>query len=193
MMRRWKCTVCGYIHEGDEPPESCPVCGADRTKFILLEPEKSGLFHELAAAFNPHRVFAHFPCGLMPTAVCLLVIHFVTGTTDFEVAAFFLTVAVLIAVPLTAGSGLYEWGKYFGTQRAPVFYKKLCLAIALFTLGLAAITIRLVQPVPVNTADWHRWFYFFCLCGMLGCVVLLGHYGSVLASQTLQKQKKEQA
>jgi len=35
-MKRWKCTVCGYVHEGDEPPEECPVCGADRSKFVEL-------------------------------------------------------------------------------------------------------------------------------------------------------------
>lgn len=26
-MKRWRCTVCGYIHVGDSPPEKCPVCG----------------------------------------------------------------------------------------------------------------------------------------------------------------------
>ena len=23
---KWKCRVCGYIHEGDTPPEKCPLC-----------------------------------------------------------------------------------------------------------------------------------------------------------------------
>jgi rubrerythrin len=23
---RWKCSKCGYIHEGEEPPEECPSC-----------------------------------------------------------------------------------------------------------------------------------------------------------------------
>jgi rubredoxin/uncharacterized membrane protein len=35
-MKKWKCTVCGYIHTGEEPPEICPVCGADKSKFILV-------------------------------------------------------------------------------------------------------------------------------------------------------------
>lgn len=26
-MKKWRCTICGYIHEGNEPPESCPDCG----------------------------------------------------------------------------------------------------------------------------------------------------------------------
>ncbi len=24
---RWKCTVCGFVHEGEEPPKICPACG----------------------------------------------------------------------------------------------------------------------------------------------------------------------
>jgi hypothetical protein len=40
-MKRWKCSVFGYIHNGDEPPEKCPVCGADRSKFVLLEEDPS--------------------------------------------------------------------------------------------------------------------------------------------------------
>lgn len=40
-MKKWQCTVCGYIHEGEEPPEICPVCGADKSKFIeFIETEE---------------------------------------------------------------------------------------------------------------------------------------------------------
>ena len=30
---KWICEVCGYVHEGDEPPEKCPVCQAPASKF----------------------------------------------------------------------------------------------------------------------------------------------------------------
>lgn len=36
-MKKWECSVCGYIHEGDTPPENCPVCGAPKEEFFLLE------------------------------------------------------------------------------------------------------------------------------------------------------------
>ncbi len=26
MKKKFVCTVCGYVHEGTEPPEICPVC-----------------------------------------------------------------------------------------------------------------------------------------------------------------------
>ncbi len=36
-MKKWRCEVCGYIHEGEEPPDVCPVCGADKDAFVLEE------------------------------------------------------------------------------------------------------------------------------------------------------------
>ncbi len=30
---RWICTVCGYVHTGDEPPEQCPVCKQPKEVF----------------------------------------------------------------------------------------------------------------------------------------------------------------
>jgi flavin reductase (DIM6/NTAB) family NADH-FMN oxidoreductase RutF/rubredoxin len=37
MEKKWKCTVCGYIHTGEQPPEVCPVCKRGPEVFILLE------------------------------------------------------------------------------------------------------------------------------------------------------------
>lgn len=33
---RWICKVCGYVHEGPEPPEVCPVCKVGRERFERL-------------------------------------------------------------------------------------------------------------------------------------------------------------
>jgi len=35
----WRCTVCGYVYQGDELPEDfvCPICGATRDKFVKIE------------------------------------------------------------------------------------------------------------------------------------------------------------
>jgi uncharacterized membrane protein len=38
-MKKWQCTVCKYIHQGDAPPEKCPICGVPASKFILLADE----------------------------------------------------------------------------------------------------------------------------------------------------------
>ncbi len=36
-MKKFVCTVCGYVHEGNDPPGKCPVCGASSDKFKEVE------------------------------------------------------------------------------------------------------------------------------------------------------------
>ena len=33
-MKKFVCTVCGYVYEGETAPEKCPVCGAPAEKFV---------------------------------------------------------------------------------------------------------------------------------------------------------------
>jgi len=46
---RWKCSKCGYIHEGTEPPEKCPSCKHEREYY---EPECL-CFDEKCGCCNP--------------------------------------------------------------------------------------------------------------------------------------------
>ncbi len=40
-MKKWKCTVCGEIVEGENPPAACPVCKQPAEKFVeVFEEEK---------------------------------------------------------------------------------------------------------------------------------------------------------
>jgi nitrite reductase (NADH) large subunit len=34
--RAWRCTVCGYVHQGAAPPEACPACGAPAELFAPI-------------------------------------------------------------------------------------------------------------------------------------------------------------
>ena len=40
-MKKWICPVCGYVHEGDTPPEKCPQCGVPGSKFTEQKAEMS--------------------------------------------------------------------------------------------------------------------------------------------------------
>ena len=52
--KKFKCNVCGYIHEGDAAPAKCPVCGVPASEFTELKetadaaaaPKKKGLFSD---------------------------------------------------------------------------------------------------------------------------------------------------
>ena len=37
-MKKFVCSVCGYVYEGEAAPEKCPICGAPASKFV----EQSG-------------------------------------------------------------------------------------------------------------------------------------------------------
>ena len=40
-MKKWVCPVCGYVHEGPEAPEKCPLCKVPGSKFTeMIENEK---------------------------------------------------------------------------------------------------------------------------------------------------------
>ena len=36
-MAKWVCSVCGYVHEGDTPPEKCPICKVPASKFNKMD------------------------------------------------------------------------------------------------------------------------------------------------------------
>ena len=38
-MAKYVCNVCGYVHEGDSAPESCPICKVGPDKFTKQEDE----------------------------------------------------------------------------------------------------------------------------------------------------------
>ena len=38
-MSKYVCKVCGYVHEGDEPPAQCPVCKVPGSMFEKVEGE----------------------------------------------------------------------------------------------------------------------------------------------------------
>ena len=57
-MKKWVCSVCGYVYEGEQPPVECPVCHVDGSKFIEQKAEKSWAAEHVVGvgkAFVAHR------------------------------------------------------------------------------------------------------------------------------------------
>ena len=56
MKKKWICTVCGYVHEGDEAPEFCPQCKQPKSKFKEMVETTGALtfegYPEVAEAFK---------------------------------------------------------------------------------------------------------------------------------------------
>jgi glycerophosphoryl diester phosphodiesterase len=60
----WRCTICDYITEGDEPPDICPVCGATRDYFVPYQEPTTRrplvVAHRGASSDAPENTLASF-------------------------------------------------------------------------------------------------------------------------------------
>ena len=54
MTKKFRCLVCGYVHEGNEAPEQCPLCKVGKDKFVEVVESGDGLVfadeHKLGVA-----------------------------------------------------------------------------------------------------------------------------------------------
>lgn len=191
MNKTWRCTVCGYLHEGDSPPESCPLCHAAADKFELVETvavSRSLMlkFQDelilMRTTFAPHAVAAHFPAALIPTAVLFLLLAVVFTNSSLEFAAFALLVVILISLPLTMLTGFLIWQKNYQKSRTAIFIKKICLAGALLLIALPTLLWRWSNPELLASGGVVVVLYLLLHLLMLACVTFLGHYGGMLVS-----------
>lgn len=51
-MKKFVCSVCGYVHYGDEAPEFCPQCRAPKSKFIEQTGEMSWAAEHVVGVAN---------------------------------------------------------------------------------------------------------------------------------------------
>ena len=69
-MKKWVCPVCGYVHEGDTPPEFCPQCKVPGSKFTEMKAEQSWAAEHVVGvgkqfgADVPEEVRQQIICGL---------------------------------------------------------------------------------------------------------------------------------
>ena len=151
-MKKWQCTVCGYIWEGEEPPNECPVCGADKSKFEEIketapqpeppkeaaEPQKPQSEYEriykmvtdLMAQHHAHPISVHIPNGVAPLSVIFIFLAFITGSESFATAARINMIFVFLAMPMVLFSGYVDWkNKYGGNMTNTFMIKIICGAV----------------------------------------------------------------
>ena len=179
-MKKWQCTVCGYIHEGDEPPDECPVCGADRSKFIEIVSEKpvepeikqpeseekkvdskpeSPIFRsklnpifDLMVKHHVHPISVHIPNGVLPASVIFIVLAAVFNLSGLSKAAFYNLIFVVLTLPMVLFSGYIEWQKKYKGQLTRVFKTKIiCAAMVSLTAFILMIWLFINPHVATSS------------------------------------------
>ena len=120
-MKKWECTVCGYIHEGDEPPDECPVCAADKSMFVEVVEQAAAA--EPAATAEPAASPAApaqpagkqgLPATVLAFATTQILRHHLhpimvhTPNGIVPMAVIFLFIAALFTAPLFDIAALYS-------------------------------------------------------------------------------------
>jgi rubredoxin len=59
MKKLWKCSVCGYVHEGENALDVCPKCGAPKDKFVELSKEESEKIYKSDRTNDIHMQIIH--------------------------------------------------------------------------------------------------------------------------------------
>lgn len=180
-MSLWRCRVCGYEHQGEQPPDECPVCHAERSAFVPVAATPApSLFGDLLGAAVPHAIAAHFPNALVPCALLFFFLALVVdGAWPFEPAAALLVAVTAVAAPITFATGVYDWQRRFAGSPTPLFRWKLGLGVALIVLSLLAAGYRFLCPVSTATLPGRGLFALLVLA-MLVCATGLGHLGGKL-------------
>ncbi|MBQ8381633.1 MAG: flavin reductase [Clostridia bacterium] len=50
--KKYVCAICGYVHEGDEAPEKCPICNAPADKFTLQGDDRTWAAEHVVGVAN---------------------------------------------------------------------------------------------------------------------------------------------
>ena len=176
-MKKWKCTICNYIHEGDSPPERCPICNAPASKFILLEdkaeektqketarqeqekePEpkqpKTALdkIMNVLVRHHAHPVSVHIPNGVLPVTVLIILIAWIFDSTLLSKTAFVNIIFVTLSLPLVLVTGVVEWTKKYNKAMTALFKIKITAAAVTCTSCLIILLWFIVDPGVLDSA-----------------------------------------
>lgn len=205
-MKAWKCTVCNYVHKGEFPPEKCPVCGADKSKFVEIqssdepdkpkpetddsavsEPEKTeppapqSLYQkitDLMIQHHAHPILVHTPNGILPIAAVLFIIAWLFDATLPANAAAVNLVFVVLALPLVVYTGVLEWQRKYNQADTLLFRIKILAATLTCASCLISLVWFLVNPAVLSTSL--AWIFILINLIMLASAGIAGYIGGKL-------------
>lgn len=202
--QRWQCTICGYIHTGFEPPDVCPVCGADRSKFILLEeaaapdddtadpspvaddkplPDESpGVsfleryrhWIDIAIDNHAHPIAVHIPNGVVPITVAMVVLAALFDWPAIGEASIYNMGFIVLSMPVVLFTGYLHWQYKFGGHMTDLFKWKIICGGIVFGLAIILFLWGLFSPESARAPGFFFLALHFVMLGVAGVAGWIG-------------------
>lgn len=199
-MKQWKCNICNYLHTGDEPPDICPVCGADKSEFSLVEEESVQPFDDSTPEEEPsedaanadipynfqsarekfdkiiidhhlHPISVHIPNGVIPVAVFLLFTGSLFNNQSLIDAAYYNITIVFLSIPFVLYTGYVEWTMRYKKADTKTFKLKIGSALVVTILSALLSLWKSFSP------DAGGSLFFILHLAMLAAAIFAGHIG----------------
>ncbi len=212
-MKRWRCTVCGYIHTGEEPPDVCPVCKAPKTKFVEIDANGEVITPDTGTAEQPsggspppgppstqsdtfagfvlrhhiHPILVHAPNGLIPVIAFFLFLGIIFKIHSVTQAAIYNLVVLLVVMPAVMVTGYLEWKKRYGGAKTALFLAKISCSLIVFSTILILAGWRFINPDVAAPTSATRWIYLLISLVMLAAAGIAGFLGGKLVFGSREK------
>lgn len=189
-MRKWKCEVCGYIHTGDSPPDKCPVCGADKSRFTEITeavqtpataPAPKTKFEtviRLIVRHHVHPIATHIPNGVIPVSVLFIFLSALFNVEVLANAAYLNLVVVVLALPMVLFTGWSEWRNKYKSAVTTLFVVKIACALGVTVLAVISGAWLMIDPQVTASSD--KWTFVLLNAALLGVTGIAGHIGGKL-------------
>jgi uncharacterized membrane protein len=202
-MKRWKCIVCKYIHEGDTPPDTCPICKVPKEKFTEIDqygnpienrplekkprkkvkpkPAPSGnALSRTLVKYHAHPMSVHVPNGVIPISAAFAFGAVFLNFAGWAQVAFYNNIVVLISLPFVLFSGYLSWKiKYRGFLSSRFITKIVSSTIA--TLAAAALVIWYYRnPQVLDQDSFYKWLFLAVNIILFGATSVSGFVGGKL-------------
>ncbi|SDO36881.1 rubredoxin-like domain-containing protein [Desulforhopalus singaporensis] len=215
---RWKCTVCGYIHEGDAPPAKCPVCAAPASMFVPIDEEGNDLAEPPKVAVEPislpiggkkkkkigtrilgwlaslslklhlHPISAHFPNGILPAVVIFLLMAVFLENAVLGTVAYCNLIFTLIMLPPVLLTGYLEWQKRYKGIKSAIFITKITCAVIVLFCVNILVFWRVIDPQVLAPESPYQLVYLATSGVMIAAAAIAGHLGGKLVFGTRNSQ-----
>ena len=144
MKKLYRCRVCGYIAESEEPLEICPACGFKGKIFEEYESHVSAT-RRMIMKLHIHPVMVHFPLAFVLSLFLISLVDLIdiirlplTLSGMAEAIVWLLPFAAVLATL----SGLYDGRLRFKRINTPLLKKKIFLSSVFILLSISLIVLQ---------------------------------------------------